>query len=242
MDPTKHAVITEKPIPEEWLDTARRESVTHAFLVPTMLARIVHLMEADPGLRVPSLRNLVYGGARMPAPVLERALALFPDTDFVNAYGLTETSSTVALLGPDDHRLAMYSDDPVWTARLSSVGQPIPGIEVNRFSLARHTGLERISWAMSSSRSASARRSQVTWLAMRCCRRGPRAWRWRLSSAPSMSTTCRRRATRSLSACACGVGSGRAAGCTASAKRAMARASRASVLASCPVARAKSRI
>jgi acyl-CoA synthetase (AMP-forming)/AMP-acid ligase II len=115
---------------EDWLDTARRESITHAFLVPTMLARIVHLMEADNELRVPSLRNLVYGGARMPAPVLERALALFPDTDFVNAYGLTETSSTVALLGPDDHRLAMYSDDPVWTARLSSVGQPIPGIEV----------------------------------------------------------------------------------------------------------------
>jgi acyl-CoA synthetase (AMP-forming)/AMP-acid ligase II len=115
---------------EDWLDTARRESITHAFLVPTMLARIVHLMEADNELRVPTLRNLVYGGARMPAPVLERALELFPDTDFVNAYGLTETSSTVALLGPDDHRLAMYSDDPVWTARLSSVGQPIPGIEV----------------------------------------------------------------------------------------------------------------
>jgi acyl-CoA synthetase (AMP-forming)/AMP-acid ligase II len=62
--------------------------------------------------------------------VLELALKLFPETDFVNAYGLTETSSTVALLGPDDHRLAMYSDDPVWTARLSSVGLPVPGIEV----------------------------------------------------------------------------------------------------------------
>jgi fatty-acyl-CoA synthase len=72
----------------------------------------------------------VYGGARMPAPILERALELFPETDFVNAYGLTETSSTVCLLGPDEHRLAMYSDDPVWTARLASVGQPIPGIEV----------------------------------------------------------------------------------------------------------------
>src|SRR5262245_12988303 len=115
---------------EDWLETARRESITHAFLVPTMLARIVHLMEADDELRVPSLRNLVYGGARMPAPVLERALALFPETDFVNAYGLTETSSTVALLGPDEHRLAMYSDDPVWTARLASVGQPVPGIEI----------------------------------------------------------------------------------------------------------------
>jgi acyl-CoA synthetase (AMP-forming)/AMP-acid ligase II len=116
--------------PEQWLVTAIRESVTHAFVVPTMLARIVGIMETDPEARVPSLRNLVYGGARMPAPILERALRLFPETDFVNAYGLTETSSTVALLGPDDHRLAMYSDDPVWTARLSSVGQPVPGIEI----------------------------------------------------------------------------------------------------------------
>jgi acyl-CoA synthetase (AMP-forming)/AMP-acid ligase II len=116
--------------PEEWVETASREAVTHAFVVPTMLARIVHVMEADPKARIPSLRNLVYGGARMPAPILERALELFPETDFVNAYGLTETSSTVCLLGPDEHRLAMYSDDPVWTARLSSVGLPVPGIEV----------------------------------------------------------------------------------------------------------------
>ena len=41
---------------------------------------------------VPTLRTLSYGGARMPLPVLERALELFPDTDFVNAYGLTETA------------------------------------------------------------------------------------------------------------------------------------------------------
>ena len=65
----------------------------------------------------------------MHPPILERALDLFPETDFVNAYGLTETSSTVALLGPDDHRLALYSDEPLFTARLASVGQPVPGIE-----------------------------------------------------------------------------------------------------------------
>ncbi len=125
--------------PEDWIATARRESVTHAFLVPTMLARIVDIMKADEDARIPSLRSLVYGGARMPAPVLELALQLFPETDFVNAYGLTETSSTVALLGPDDHRLAMYSDDPVWTARLSSVGQAVPGIEVR---IADETGAD----------------------------------------------------------------------------------------------------
>jgi acyl-CoA synthetase (AMP-forming)/AMP-acid ligase II len=115
---------------EEWIATVQRERVTHATVVPTMLDRIVAVMESDPDARVPSLRNLAYGGARMHTSVLERALRLTPETDFVNAYGLTETSSTVALLGPDDHRLALYSDEPMFKKRLASVGQPIPGIEI----------------------------------------------------------------------------------------------------------------
>jgi acyl-CoA synthetase (AMP-forming)/AMP-acid ligase II len=115
---------------EEWIATAAREHVTHATLVPTMLARIVQVMETDPDARVPTLRHLAYGGARMHTSVLERALLLMPETDFVNAYGLTETSSTVALLGPDDHRLALYSDEPLFKNRLASVGRPVPGIEI----------------------------------------------------------------------------------------------------------------
>jgi acyl-CoA synthetase (AMP-forming)/AMP-acid ligase II len=115
---------------EGWLELAKTERVTHAFVVPTMLARIVHVLEADPGARPPTLRHLAYGGARMPAPVLERALQLLPDTGFVNAYGLTETSSTVSVLGPDDHRAALASDDPEVRARLASAGVPVPGIEV----------------------------------------------------------------------------------------------------------------
>lgn len=114
---------------EDWLVTARDEGVTHAMLVPTMLGKIVEAMEADESLRVPTLRALSYGGAKMHPSILRRALALFPEVDFVNAYGLTETSSTVAILGPDDHRLALYSDEPLFTARLGSVGQPVPGIE-----------------------------------------------------------------------------------------------------------------
>lgn len=116
--------------PDAWLGLARREAVTHAFVVPTMLARIVAAMADDAEARVPTLRHLAYGGSRMPAPVLEEALARFPDTEFVNAYGLTETSSTVCLLGPDDHRRAHASDDPAERARLASVGRPVPGVEV----------------------------------------------------------------------------------------------------------------
>jgi acyl-CoA synthetase (AMP-forming)/AMP-acid ligase II len=95
-----------------------------------MLARIVTVLEHDPSVAVPSLRHLAYGGSRMPTPILERALTLFPDTEFVNAYGLTETSSTVCVLGPEDHRAAQHSDDPAVRARLGSVGRPVPGIEV----------------------------------------------------------------------------------------------------------------
>jgi acyl-CoA synthetase (AMP-forming)/AMP-acid ligase II len=66
----------------------------------------------------------------MPLPVLQRALEMFPDTGFVNAYGLTETSSTIAVLGPDEHRDALASSDPAVSSRLGSVGRVVPGVEL----------------------------------------------------------------------------------------------------------------
>jgi fatty-acyl-CoA synthase len=114
-----------------WLAAARAESVTHAFVVPTMLARIVEELRRDPTAAPPSLRHLAYGGARLPLPVLEHALALLPpDVDLVNAYGLTETSSTVCVLGPEDHRAALAADDPAVRARLGSAGRPVTGVEL----------------------------------------------------------------------------------------------------------------
>jgi acyl-CoA synthetase (AMP-forming)/AMP-acid ligase II len=116
--------------PGVWLTAARGHGVTHAMVVPTMLARIVGHLGQAPTADVPTLRTLSYGGARMPAPVLEQALRAFPDVGFVHAYGLTETSSTIALLGPEDHRAAMVSADPAVRARLGSCGRLLPGIEI----------------------------------------------------------------------------------------------------------------
>lgn len=116
--------------PTEWVATVRRESITHAMVVPTMLNRILDVIAAD-DRGLPSLRSLAYGGGPMPLPVIERAMAMLPGLDLVNAYGLTETASTIAVLGPDDHREAFASSDPVRRSRLGSVGRPLPTVEVS---------------------------------------------------------------------------------------------------------------
>jgi acyl-CoA synthetase (AMP-forming)/AMP-acid ligase II len=115
--------------PDNWVDTVRRECITHAMVVPTMLTRIVDVLEREK-LELPTLRSVSYGGGRMPLPVIEKAMRLLPAVAFVNAYGLTETSSTVCLLGPDDHRAAFASGDLAVRRRLGSVGRPIAGIEI----------------------------------------------------------------------------------------------------------------
>jgi acyl-CoA synthetase (AMP-forming)/AMP-acid ligase II len=115
--------------PEAWLATAQAEAVTHAMVVPTMLRRIVDVLERS-GSELPALRHVSYGGGRMPVEVVERAMALLPTVSFVNAYGLTETSSSIAVLGPDDHREAFGSSDQAVRARLGSVGRPLPSLEL----------------------------------------------------------------------------------------------------------------
>jgi acyl-CoA synthetase (AMP-forming)/AMP-acid ligase II len=116
--------------PEAWLALVAAEKVTNAFVVPTMLGRIIKAIENGDERDVSSLRAMAYGGGKMPLEVIQKALAIFPDAGFTNAYGLTETSSTVALLGPDDHRAALASDDPKMRARLTSLGKPTPAVEI----------------------------------------------------------------------------------------------------------------
>lgn len=116
--------------PDAWLGLARQERASHAFLVPTMLKRIVDALEGQGDAALPELRALSYGGGKMPLPVIEKAMRLFPSTDFTNAYGLTETSSTIAVLGPEDHRAAASSADPRVRRRLASVGRPLPSLEI----------------------------------------------------------------------------------------------------------------
>ncbi len=128
----RHVVQLPNFSAEAWMELAHQHEISTAFVVPTMLARIVELLEGQgaKSADMPYLRNLSYGGGKMPLSVIEKAMDFFPETNFSNAYGLTETSSTIALLGPDEHREAAASNDEAVRRRLVSVGRPLPGVEI----------------------------------------------------------------------------------------------------------------
>jgi acyl-CoA synthetase (AMP-forming)/AMP-acid ligase II len=92
------------------------------FLVPAVLAKVFDTGE-DAVKLFGALKTFAYGASPMPLPLLRSALQAWPETEFIQVYGLTEVSGAISRLGPDDHRGA--SD-----ARLMSAGTVVPGSEV----------------------------------------------------------------------------------------------------------------
>ena len=90
--------------PQEWLTLAQDSQVNRAMLVPTMLKRLMDF----PGFKdydLSSLQVITYGAAPMPLPVIRQAITEFPGVRFINAFGQTETASTITMLPPEDHVL-----------------------------------------------------------------------------------------------------------------------------------------
>jgi acyl-CoA synthetase (AMP-forming)/AMP-acid ligase II len=115
--------------PELWLEAVQREKVTHSFVVPTMLKRIMeHPNFAS--YDISSLKLITYGAAPMPFEVVTRAIEVFT-CDLMNAYGQTESTSSLTYLGPDDHRLnGSDEENAKKILRLRSVGRPMDDVEL----------------------------------------------------------------------------------------------------------------
>jgi acyl-CoA synthetase (AMP-forming)/AMP-acid ligase II len=114
----------------EWLERAARDRPTHAFLVPTMLSKLL----GEPGFAdadLSSLQAVSYGAAPMPLATIQKAVAALPEAvEWSGAYGMSETTSTVTVLGPEDHRRRQAEGEAEHLRRLSSVGRPIEGVEL----------------------------------------------------------------------------------------------------------------
>ncbi|WP_204164737.1 long-chain-fatty-acid--CoA ligase [Nocardioides daejeonensis] len=93
------------------------------FLVPAVLAQV---LQAGPDAvkLFGALKTYTYGASPMPPPLLRAAMEAWPETDFIQVYGLTEVAGVVTHLMPEHHR------DTAHPERLLSAGIPIPECEV----------------------------------------------------------------------------------------------------------------
>lgn len=73
------------------------ENVSDLVVVPSMLQALLDCPGFTPGC-LPGLRRILWGAAPIALPLLERAMAAFQRVEFIHAYGMTETSGSVAVL------------------------------------------------------------------------------------------------------------------------------------------------
>ena len=116
---------------KEWMKTIQDERASRAMLVPTMLKWVIddndfHTFDLS------SLRVITYGAAPMPFEVIKKAIQELPWVRFINAFGQTETASTITTLGPEDHTLEGTDEeiDKKLKRLTSSIGRPLPDVKV----------------------------------------------------------------------------------------------------------------
>jgi acyl-CoA synthetase (AMP-forming)/AMP-acid ligase II len=116
--------------PGAWLQAVEEHKVTHSFVVPTMLKRIMEHEDFEKR-DISSLKLVAYGAAPMPYEVVTKAVQKF-GCGLMNAYGQTESTSSLTYLGPEDHEIP---DGPpevreLKLKRLRSVGKPMDDVAV----------------------------------------------------------------------------------------------------------------
>ena len=116
---------------KEWLETMQRERATRSMLVPTMLKTIIDYPDFTK-YDLSSLQVVTYGAASMPFEVINKAIKVMPWVKFINAFGQTETASTITTLGPEDHVIEGTEEErEKKLKRLAlSIGRPLSDVEV----------------------------------------------------------------------------------------------------------------
>lgn len=118
--------------PESFLQ-AFANGVRRATLVPTQIEQIINHGDFDKYDLSP-LQQITYGGSHMPLQVIRKATEKLPDVSFTRAYGLTETGGTVAVMGPEDHKITGKETKEELQKKLYAltygIGKPIDGVRI----------------------------------------------------------------------------------------------------------------
>jgi long-chain acyl-CoA synthetase len=117
------SVIIRDVDPAVILRAFEEQHVTHTFLVPAVIMAMLAVAQAAT-TNVSALRYMAYGASPISERMLVQALSTF-DCNFVQLYGMTETTGAITLLRPEEH-------DPggAHPERLRSVGVPFRHVEL----------------------------------------------------------------------------------------------------------------
>jgi long-chain acyl-CoA synthetase len=110
--------------PEQVMAAVECLGITDTIMVPSMLQAMLDLPSFE-ARRMQSLTRIAFGAAPMPPDLLDRALQAWPEAEFFQAYGLTETAGAVCINPPANHRGEGRLSD-----RWRAVGRPGLGAEV----------------------------------------------------------------------------------------------------------------
>ena len=118
---------------KEWFETAQSEKVSRVMLVPTMLKRIVEDPDFDK-YDLSNIKVITYGAAACPLEVLKKTIEQFPGRALINAFGGTETSSTIAMLRAEDQIITGKETEEEREKKFkrlaTSIGIPLDDVEV----------------------------------------------------------------------------------------------------------------
>ncbi len=115
------ALVLPEFTPDGVFDAIEHGGVTRLFIVPAAL----HIMLQQPrciAVDYSRLKYILYGAAPMPLELLRQSIKVF-GAEFIQVYGMTETTGSIVMLPPEDH-------DPNGNARMRSAGKALPGVEI----------------------------------------------------------------------------------------------------------------
>lgn len=115
------AIVQPEFTPEGVL-TAFEQGVTRMFIVPAALQMVIQHPRART-TDFSAVKYVLYGAAPIPLELLREAVRTIPKAGFLQCYGMTETTGTIAVLPPDDHVLE-------GNRRMRSAGRAVPGTEL----------------------------------------------------------------------------------------------------------------
>jgi fatty-acyl-CoA synthase len=112
-------------IPAEAVRAMSEERIHMALLVPAMILACLQSVADVAERNYDSLSAIAYGASPISESTLRRAIEVF-GCDFVQAYGMTETSPILTVLPAEDHRRALRDRPEL----LLSAGRAVPGTEL----------------------------------------------------------------------------------------------------------------